>query len=117
MFNIPIGYENPEALITFFRERFSKQDPIRVEFSHGYSEKKLKAVKERIDALPEEHRLFIDVENLSIPLSTATRKSPTSLGYSRSISRNFSSSDFRPKTVNKGLWNLRKTQLHVWGSL
>lgn len=60
MFNIPIGYENPEALITFFRERFSKQDPIRVEFSHGYSEKKLKAVKERIDALPEEHRLFID---------------------------------------------------------
>ena len=26
----------------------------------GYSEKKLKAVKERIDALPEEHRLFID---------------------------------------------------------
>ena len=40
IFNIPVGYENPEALIKFFTNRFKDEKYIKVEFSNGYVEQK-----------------------------------------------------------------------------
>lgn len=60
IFNIPVGYENPEAFIKFFRDRFSSTNHINVEFSNGYTEKKITNAKKRIDDFPEEYKIFID---------------------------------------------------------
>ena len=64
IFNIPVGYENPEALIKFFTNRFKDEKYIKVEFSNGYVEQKKNADKTVEDIvreeMPPEYRLFID---------------------------------------------------------
>lgn len=60
IFNIPVGYENPEAFILFFRERFKNEAHINVEFSNGYVEKKMKNANERVQELPDDMKFFID---------------------------------------------------------
>lgn len=61
VFNIPVGYENPEALIQFFTNRFKDEKYIKVEFSNGYVEqKKVESHKAIIDNIPEEYKIFID---------------------------------------------------------
>lgn len=60
IFNIPVGYENPEAFILFFRERFKNNENIIIEFSNGYVEKKNKSANERVNELPDEYKVFID---------------------------------------------------------
>ena len=60
IFNLPVGYENPEAFISFFRERFKNDEHIRVEFANGYVENRIKSANERISELPDEYKVFID---------------------------------------------------------
>ena len=60
IFNIPVGYENPEAFILFFRERFKSESHINVEFSNGYVDKKVKNANERVQELPDDMKFFID---------------------------------------------------------
>lgn len=60
IFNIPVGYEKSESFMAFFRDRFKDQQHISIEFSNGYVMQKLKSANERVEALPEELKLFID---------------------------------------------------------
>lgn len=61
IFNIPVGYENPEALVQFFTNRFKDEKYIRVEFSNGYVEqKKIEAHKAITETIPEEYKIFVD---------------------------------------------------------
>ena len=64
IFNIPVGYENPEALIKFFTNRFKDEKYIKVEFSNGYVEQKKntdKTVEDIVrEEMPPEYKLFID---------------------------------------------------------
>ena len=46
--------------MAFFRDRFKDQQHISIEFSNGYVMQKLKSANERVEALPEELKLFID---------------------------------------------------------
>lgn len=60
IFNIPVGYENPEALINFFKEVFKDQPSISVEFKNGYIEQKKEIRKKAIEELPSEYRVILD---------------------------------------------------------
>ena len=63
IFNIPVGYENPEGLIHFWKERFKGQPNIKLEFSNGYVADKKKMQKEDVRELTDEHRILLD-ENI-----------------------------------------------------
>lgn len=61
IFNIPVGYENPEALIKYLSNRFHDEKGVRVEFSNGYVEqKKSEGKKEITENIPDEYKVFID---------------------------------------------------------
>lgn len=61
--NIPIDYENPEALILFMKERFSGIAGVKLEFNHGYTEKKKELEAEEISKLDEDGKVLLD-ENI-----------------------------------------------------
>lgn len=67
VFNIPVGYENSEAFISFFRERFKSYEQIGIDFANGYTENKIKNAKEKVESLPDEYKVFIDK---NVPLET-----------------------------------------------
>lgn len=60
IFNIPVGYENPEGLITFFRNYFKNVKGVNLEFNNGYVEEKRIKRKTSIKDLPEEYKVILD---------------------------------------------------------
>ena len=60
LFNIPVGYENPEGLIKFFKEAFEKYPFIKLEFSNGYVEHERTRKKTSLKDIPEEFRIILD---------------------------------------------------------
>lgn len=60
IFNIPVGYENPEGLINFFTERFKDIKNIKLKFCNGYveNEKELRHVE--FSELSEESKILLD---------------------------------------------------------
>lgn len=63
VFNIPLSYENPEAFINFWKERFKdpqKYKDIKIEYANGYVENK-KELKEKFSMdLTEEEKVILD---------------------------------------------------------
>lgn len=60
IFNIPVGYENPEGLISFFRNYFKNNQGVSLEFNNGYVEEKKIQRKTSVKKLPEEYRVILD---------------------------------------------------------
>lgn len=60
VFNIPLGYENPEGLINFMTNRFKDYKNIQLTFNNGYVEQKKLSAKESISDVPEEYYVFLD---------------------------------------------------------
>lgn len=60
VFNIPVGYEDPEGLMNFFKERFKDNKNIKLKFCNGYveNEKELKHVE--FSELSEESKILLD---------------------------------------------------------
>ena len=58
--NIPVGYENPEALINYMTNRFKEYKNIQLVFNHGYVERKKENGKESISDMPDECKVFLD---------------------------------------------------------
>lgn len=59
IFNIPVGYEHPDVLIDFFRNRFKDDKTIRLEFSNGYVENKKKASRDT-STMSEDTKIILD---------------------------------------------------------
>lgn len=59
IFNIPVGYEQPDVLIDFFRNRFKDDKSIKIEFSNGYVENKKRASKDSA-TLSEDSKIILD---------------------------------------------------------
>ena len=60
IFNIPVGYEDAESLMNFFKERFKDMKNIKLKFCNGYveNEKELRHVE--FSELSEESKILLD---------------------------------------------------------
>lgn len=60
IFNIPVGYENPEALLQFITNRFKEDSHIKLVFNNGYVEHKKIVARENVSEMSEEYKVFLD---------------------------------------------------------
>ena len=60
IFNIPVGYEDAESPMNFFKERFKDMKNIKLKFCNGYveNEKELRHVE--FSELSEESKILLD---------------------------------------------------------
>ena len=60
IFNIPVGYENPEAFMKFFKERFKDNKNIKLVFSNGYVENERELRNVEFSELSEDSKILLD---------------------------------------------------------
>lgn len=60
VFNIPVGYENPEGFMNFFKEWFKDHKDIKLIFANGYVENEKQLRKVEFFQLSEESKILLD---------------------------------------------------------
>lgn len=60
VFNIPVGYENPEGFMEFFKERFKDYKNIKLVFSNGYVENERELRNVEFSELSEDSKILLD---------------------------------------------------------
>jgi DNA repair exonuclease SbcCD nuclease subunit len=60
VFNIPVGYDNPEGLMNFFKERFKDVNGLKLAFSHGYVQNEKDLAKVDLSELDEDTKILLD---------------------------------------------------------
>ena len=60
VFNIPVGYENPEGFMDFFKERFKEYKDIKLVFANGYVENERQLRNVEFSELSEDSKVLLD---------------------------------------------------------
>lgn len=60
VFNIPVGYENPEGFMDFFKERFKDYKDIKLVFANGYVENERQLRNVEFSELSEDSKILLD---------------------------------------------------------